>query len=132
MSDPKQTLKERRRLQKLIKKKDKPKFLRYDWDKYYRLERQETWRKPRGRDNPMRLQLSGYPPKVDPGFGTPKEIRGLHPSGLKPVIVRNMKELENLKGKQDVIVYIASTVGLKKRTEMVSKAKELGIRLANG
>lgn len=132
MSDPKQALKERRRLQKLIKKKDKPKFLRYDWDKYYRLERQETWRKPRGRDNPMRLQLSGYPPKADPGFGTPKEIRGLHPSGLKPVIVRSMKELENLKGKQDVIVYIASTVGLKKRTEMVSKAKELGIRLANG
>ncbi|MCG2871194.1 MAG: 50S ribosomal protein L32e [Sulfolobales archaeon] len=132
MSDPKQALKERRRLQKLIKKKDKPKFLRYDWDKYYRLERQETWRKPRGRDNPMRLQLSGYSPKVDPGFGTPKEIRGLHPSGLKPVIVRNMKELEDLKGKQDVIVYIASTVGLKKRTEMVSKAKELGIRLANG
>jgi large subunit ribosomal protein L32e len=43
-----------------------------------------------------------------------------------------MKELENLKGKQDVIVYIASTVGLKKRMEMVSKAKELGIRLANG
>jgi large subunit ribosomal protein L32e len=125
-------LKERRKLQQKIKSKDKPQFLRYDWDKFYRLERQETWRKPRGRDNPMRLQLSGYPPKVDPGFGTPKEIRGLHPSGLRPVVVHNVKELEAIKDKDNVIVYIASTVGLKKRLEILSKAMELKVRVANG
>ena len=131
MKVPKE-LKERRKLQEKIKQKDKPEFLRYDWDKYYRLERQETWRKPRGRDNPMRLQLSGYPPKVDPGFGTPKEIRGLHPSGLKPVIVHNLQELEALKGKTDVIVYVASTVGLNKRLKILERAQELGLRVANG
>lgn len=131
MKTPKE-LKERRKIQEKIKKKDKPEFLRYDWDKYFRLGRQETWRKPRGRDNPLRLQLAGYPPKVDPGFGTPKDIRGLHPSGLKPVIVHNLNELEALKGRNDVIVYVASTVGLNKRMKIVERAQELGLRLANG
>jgi len=126
-----------RKIQEKIKKirSKKLEFLRYDWDKYYRIGRQETWRKPKGRDNPMRLELKGYPPKVKIGYRTPKEIRGLHPSGLVPVYVRNEKDLEkvaNSKEKEKVIVVFSSTLGLKKKLELVEKAKQLGLKVANG
>ncbi|MCY0882507.1 MAG: 50S ribosomal protein L32e [Acidianus infernus] len=110
-----------------------PDFLRYDWDKYFRLERQEKWRKARGIDNKTRLKLKGFPPPVDPGYRKPKIIRYLHPSGLKPVIINNVKDLENIaKFKDQVIGIISSNVGFKKRLEIIKKATEMGIKLANG
>jgi large subunit ribosomal protein L32e len=110
-----------------------PDFLRYDWDKYFKLERQEKWRKTRGIDNKTRLKLKGFPPPVNPGYRKPKIIRYLHPSGLKPVIINNMKDLENIaKFKDQVIGIISSNVGFKKRLEIIKKATEMGIKLANG
>lgn len=110
-----------------------PDFLRSDWDKYFRLERQETWRNPRGRDNKVRLRYKGYPPAVDPGYRKPKTIRGLHPSGLLQVMVHNAEELEKLRDKKDkIVVTIARTVGLRKRLEIIKKAQELGFKLTNG
>ncbi|MFP3217215.1 50S ribosomal protein L32e [Acidianus sp.] len=110
-----------------------PDFLRYDWDKYFKLESQEKWRKTRGIDNKTRLKLKGFPPPVDPGYRKPKIIRYLHPSGLKPVIINNMKDLENIaKFKDQVIGIISSNVGFKKRLEIIKKATEMGIKLANG
>lgn len=118
---------------KLKYKSKLPDFLRYDWDKYFKLERQETWRNPRGRDNKTRLRYKGFPPPVDPGYRKPKLIRGLHPSSLKQVIVRNTDELEKLKDKKDgIIITIASTVGLKKRLDIIRRAKELGFKISNG
>ncbi|MBP1357432.1 MAG: 50S ribosomal protein L32e [Sulfolobus sp.] len=122
-------------LQDKIKKirSRKIKFLRYDWDKFYRIGRQETWRKPKGIDNPARLELKGYQPKVKIGFRTPKDIRGLHPSGLIPYRITNSKDLERLAQENaPVIVVISSTIGLKKKLELVEKAKKLGLRVANG
>ena len=108
-----------------------PEFIRYHWWRYYRLERGYKWRKPKGNDNKSRLQLKGYPPIVKIGYRTPKEVRGLHPSGLKPVIVTNPKDLEKV-DKNKEIVYIASAVGKRKRELILKKAQELGIRVANG
>lgn len=110
-----------------------PKFLRYDWDKYFRLERQERWRRTRGQDNKTRLRIKGFPKPVMVGFRTPKAIRYLHPAGLREVIVNNVSEIEALKESKDsVILRISGKVGLKKRLEIISKAKELGFRVANG
>jgi len=110
-----------------------PRFLRYHWDRYYRLERQETWRRPRGRDNKSRLRIKGYPPVVDPGYRKPRFVRYLHPSGLKPIVVSSITDLEKIKEKKDeVIVYISGSVGLKKRMEILNKANEFGIKVANG
>ena len=126
-----------KKIQNKIKKirSKKINFLRFDWDKYYRIGRQETWRKPRGIDNPIRLELKGYQPKVKIGFRTPKDIRSLHPSGLVPVYIRNQKDLEsiaNSKEKERMIIIISSTIGLKKKLELVEKAKQLGFKVANG
>lgn len=110
-----------------------PDFVRYDADKYFRLERQDSWRKPRGRDNKSRLKIRGFPSIAQPGYRKPKSVRYLHPSVLHPIVVNNVKELESLGSRSsEVIAIIAGSVGLKKRLEIIKRAKELGIRLSNG
>jgi len=78
----------------------------------------------------MRLQIKGYPPIVKVGYRTPKDIRGLHPSGLEPVRIASVKELEKLNPKKHIVV-IASQVGLRKKLEIIRVAKEKGFRVAN-
>ncbi|MEM0340869.1 MAG: 50S ribosomal protein L32e [Acidilobaceae archaeon] len=124
-------IKELRKIQEKIKKKNKPEFIHYHHYRYWKFERRDSWRKPKGRDNKVRLEIKGYPPKVKSGYGTPEDIRGLHPSGLEPVVVSNVKELENLDPSRH-IVYIASTVGLRKRAELLEAIKSRGFRVANG
>ncbi|MEM4080059.1 MAG: 50S ribosomal protein L32e [Metallosphaera sp.] len=118
---------------KIRHKKMLPKFLRYDWDKYYRLERQERWRRTRGQDNKTRLRIKGFPKPVMIGFRAPKSIRYLHPSGLREVVVNNVGDVEKLKDvRQTVIVRISSSVGLRKRLDIIKRANEIGLRVCNG
>ncbi len=123
-----EVLKERRRLREALKGKRKPRFMRYlSWE-FWKLERRDSWRRPKGIDSKMRLEVKGYPPRVKIGYRTPRYLRGLHPSGLKPVVVRSLRDLEGLDpGKH--IVYVASTVGLRKRVEIVKAAEERGFRV---
>ena len=125
-------LRRRRALQRRLVKlrRSKPTFLRYLSWRFWKFERREYWRKPKGIDNKMRMQLKGYPPIVKSGYGSPAELRGLHPSGLTPVVVSSIKDLEGL-DPESHIVYIASTVGLRKRLELVRAAREKGFRIAN-
>lgn len=115
---------------KLIKKKLKLCFYRNKWWKFSKFRKDPKWRKPRGKDNPMRLRLKGHPPVASAGYGTPSAIRGLHPSGLKPVVISNLRDLSGLDPSRNV-VYISSTVGLRKRLEIIKKAQEMGFRVAN-
>ncbi|AAK41002.1 50S ribosomal protein L32e [Saccharolobus solfataricus] len=113
-------------------KAKKPKFLRYDSDKFYRLGRQEKWRRPYGRDNKTRLKVRGFPAIVSVGYRLPKKVRGFHPSGLRQVIVHNVNELVKVQNQKDnVIVTISSSVGFKKRLEILNKARELGLKVSN-
>ncbi len=125
-------LRELRRLQKRLaeKKRGKPEFLRYLSWKFWKFERREYWRKPKGIDNKMRLQLKGYPPIVKSGYGSDSSLRGLHPSGLEPVVVSSVKDLEGLDPERH-IVYIASTVSIRKAMEIRRVAEERGFRVAN-
>ncbi len=127
---PRQVREKRSLQRRLARRRDKPRFLRYLSWRFWKFERREYWRKPKGNDNNMRLQVKGYPPIVKSGYGTDKRFRGLHPSGLEPVIVHNPRELEGL-DREKHIVYIASSVGLKKRMQIRQKAQQLGLRVAN-
>jgi len=115
-----------------IKKRKVPKFVRIigpnrkvkpSIDPY-------TWRKPRGRYSNKRKKLKEAGPIPCIGYRQPKAVRGLHPSGYKEVLVHNVKELEKIDPKTEA-ARIASQVGLKKRLEIMKKAKELGIKILN-
>ncbi len=58
-------------------------------------------------------------------------MRYLHPSGYRDILVHNMKELEALSADTDA-ARIAAGVGRRKRIELATRARELGIRVLNG
>lgn len=115
------------RLREEIKKK-RPDFVRQESWRYKRLD--EAWRKPKGIDSKIRLEVKGWPAKVKVGYRGPSAVRGLHPSGLRDVLVHNLQELEKLDPKKDA-ARIASTVGARKRERLIVRARELGIKVLN-
>jgi len=106
-----------------------PKFRRFESWRYVRID--DPWRKPKGIDNHMRLSVKGWPHLVKIGYRVPKQVRYLHPSGLRDVLVHNMSELEVLSPFTDVARFSAG-VGRRKRIELAKRAKELKIRVLNG
>jgi len=121
---------QKKKLKNLIAKKKRIEFLRHLWWKFPKFQNDLKWKKPKGKDNKMRLKLKGYPPVVQIGYGTPNIIKNLHPSGYKPIVISNIKDFENLDPSKH-IVYIASSVGLKKRMELIKFAEEHGFKVAN-
>ncbi len=123
----KRLLKVRRR-----QKERKPEFRRYCWNKKLRL-RNKSWRRPRGLHSKLRRRYGGKKSGrivVSAGFGSPKAVRGLHPSGYEEVLVYNPAELEKI-DKERQAARIASCVGMKKRLAIEDRAKELGIKVLN-
>ncbi len=107
-----------------------PDFYRHQYWKFKKFSRDPCWRKPKGNDNKMRLKLKGYPPVVSIGYRKPTEIRGLHPSGLYPVTVSSLRDLDAFDPSEHII-YISSTVGYRKRQEIIKAALEKGFKIAN-
>lgn len=113
---------------RLKKKRKKPKFLRQNWFRLPKLG--EKWRRPKGRQSKLRRhkKAKGFLP--NPGYGAPKQVRGLHPSGLEEVRIFNIKDLEKIEPKKQC-VRLASVIGNKKRLEIIKKAEELKIKVLN-
>jgi large subunit ribosomal protein L32e len=87
------------------------------------------WRKPRGIDVSF-TKAKGKVPST--GYGRPAELRHVHPSGYREVLIHNVEELAALESKKDTLAArIASTVGKKKRDAIIKKANELGIKILN-
>ena len=123
-------LEEIRRLLELRKEiaKRRPEFVRQESWRYKRVK--PSWRRPRGIDSKMRMEVKGWPKRVKVGYRGPRAVRGLHPSGYKEVLVHNVKELEKLDPETEA-ARIAHTVGARKRREILKRAKELGIKVLN-
>jgi large subunit ribosomal protein L32e len=113
---------------KIKKTRRKPKFLKQTPYAHKRLKK--VWRRPRGRQSKMRRDEKGKAAMPDVGWRTPRLSRGLHPSGLREVIVHNAAELARVDAKKEA-ARIASAVGKKKRAGIVEKAKELNIKILN-
>jgi len=89
----------------------------------------KRWRFPRGMHSQVRQMHKGKPALPSPGFGSPKELRGLHRSGLFPVLVKNERDLLALdKEKQGIII---AKVGQKKKLSLLQKAKALSLEILN-
>ncbi len=109
---------------------DRPVFLRWLWWKFPKFENDLKWKRPRGKDNKVRLKLKGYPPMASVGYRMPNDLRGLHPSGYEVAVVSSVKDLNGLDPKKHA-VYIASTVGLRKKIELVREAINRGFKVLN-
>lgn len=115
-------------LRKGVVKRRKPKFIRPESWRYVRIK--PNWRRPKGIDHKVRKEYKGWPARVKVGYGSPRVIRGLHPSGFREVLVYNVQDLLKLNPKIEA-ARIAHTVGTKKRIEIFEKAKELGVHVLN-
>lgn len=111
-----------------MRKRKLPRFLRQEWFRYRRLG--EKWRRPKGKDSKRRLGLKGRAATVKVGYRNPGELRGLHPSGLREVLVSRPEELEGLNPSAQA-VRISAGVGGMKRAQILSRARELGLRVLN-
>jgi large subunit ribosomal protein L32e len=109
-------------------KNKKPVFLQTDHHKKKRLK--DTWRRPRGLHNKKRRHILGKGEIVGPGYGSPLQVKGLHPSGFREILLSNIRIMDCIDpGTQ--AVRIASTVGQKKRMDIVTKARSLGLKILN-
>ena len=107
--------------------KRKPDFLPPNYFSRKRIRNRASWRRPRGIDN-KRGRIKARGPVPGKGWRTPKELRGLHPSGLPEVVVERPEQLEGL---SNVVVRIAARVGKRKRQEIIKKADEKGLKILN-
>eukprot|EP00756_Hemistasia_phaeocysticola_P009112 Hpha_TRINITY_DN14832_c0_g1::TRINITY_DN14832_c0_g1_i1::g.169343::m.169343/K02912/RP-L32e, RPL32; large subunit ribosomal protein L32e len=113
-----------------ILKKKANRFNRYHSDRYVRVS--TSWRKPRGIDSYIRRRWRGTPKMARIGFGNDKRTRNLHPNGLKQFIVQNTKDLELLlMHNQKYAAVIGHAVGAQKRKDIMSRARELDVRVIN-
>ena len=106
----------------------RPTFRRQEWFRYRKFG--DEWRKPQGGQSKLRRHF-GYRwnlPSI--GYRGPREVRGLHPSGFREVIVHNVRQLEGLDPTKQA-VRVAHGVGARKR-ELIEKAcDEKGLRILN-
>ena len=114
-------------LRKQIKSK-KPDFIRQDANKKKRLERR--WRKPKGLHSKIRLNLRGRAKGTSQGYRSPKKVRGLYKNGLQHSRISSVKDLEIIDPKENCII-ISSSLGNKKRIDILKKAKERGFVISN-
>lgn len=112
----------------MVNPRKKPKFQRWLSQVYKRLK--TSWRRPRGLHSKIRVREKSKIKMPSIGYGAPKELRYLHPSGFKEVLVFNANDLQKIDPKTQAIK-IAHTVGRKKRGEILKKAEELKIKVLN-
>jgi large subunit ribosomal protein L32e len=107
----------------------KPVFVRQESWRYVRLS--ENWRRPRGKDSKMRLSVKGWPKTVNIGYGTPRRAKGLHPSGLKPVLISSRRDLEKAGSPEGRILVFSSRLGRRMRDVLAKEASSKGFVIAN-
>ena len=114
--------------------KKKPRFLRRDWNKKSKLGRKrknkQVWRKPKGRHNKLRQKFKGKSKQPSIGYGSDRIIRGAI-GGLKKVVINNIHELLQFGNNRNVSIMIAKNVGALKRMDIIKKALEMNINIAN-
>jgi large subunit ribosomal protein L32e len=107
-------------------KSKKPDFNRHDSHKKKRLS--TSWRKPRGLHNKLRQQVSAKGSLVKPGFGSPRAVKGFHPSGFREILVCCLSDLERAEG---CAVRISATLGARKRAIVVARAVDMKLKILN-
>src|SRR3989344_1960439 len=88
-------------------KKKKPTFLRQESHKIRR-----------------KLQSRRVQPSL--GYSSPKQVRGLTREGFRPVLIHTLNQLKDNK-----VILLSKTLGLRKKLQILKKAEELKIKVLN-
>ena len=121
-------LKQLLELRNKIKEK-KPDFIRQDYQRRKRLARKLKWKKPKGIHSKIRHHFKGRRKMPSPGYKSPLRVRGLSTFGLKIVRVASVAELQKMQKNEGAI--IPKSVGMKKRLEILKKAREINAAVLN-
>ncbi|KAK0264218.1 60S ribosomal protein L32 [Friedmanniomyces endolithicus] len=114
-----------------IVKKHTARFNRHQSDRFLRVD--PSWRKPKGIDNRVRRRFKGQAVMPKIGYGSNRKTRHMMPSGHKAFLVNNLNELDLLlMHNKTYAAEIAHGVSSRKRIEIVSRAKQLGVKVTNG
>lgn len=118
---------------KLLEVRKERKTQKYDFvvkESKFSARVKSRWRFPRGKHSKVRQMHRGRPVLPSPGFGSPKEVKGLHSSGLKFNVVNCKTDLNGLNNKEDGIV-IGSNVGKRKKLELIKHVLDNGFKIIN-
>lgn len=108
----------------------RPIFGRQAANRYWRIGRDGAWRRPRGLQSKQRRHYGYRTQIVSIGYRSPAAVRGLVPSGFRPVIVHTPQEIEKLDAHTEAAI-IARTVGTRRRLTLEETARKLGVHVLN-
>ncbi|MBI4447351.1 hypothetical protein HY643_00070 [Candidatus Woesearchaeota archaeon] len=109
-------------------KKRKPHFVRQEAN--HRKKLPWKWKQPKGMHSKLRRKFRGRMKHPSPSFSSPKQVRGLHRTGLIPVVIKHLTELNGL-NPQNVGVITSRTLGLRKKIDLLKKCLELKFDVLN-
>jgi len=123
---------ERRRLLTLRRTLDqaRPIFGRQAANRYWRIGRDGAWRRPRGLQSKQRRHYGYRTQIVSIGYRSPAAVRGLVPSGFRPVVVQTPEDLERIDVRTEAAI-IARVVGTRRRLTLEEAARKRGIHVLN-
>jgi large subunit ribosomal protein L32e len=108
----------------------RPKFTRQASYRYWRIGRDGAWRAPRGLQSKQRRHYGYRSAVVRIGYRGPRVVRGLTPSGFRPVLVHTSRDIDQIDPAREAAV-IAHGVGTKKRLVLEEVARKRGVHLLN-
>ncbi|KAI9887816.1 MAG: 60S ribosomal protein L32 [Watsoniomyces obsoletus] len=113
----------------IVKKRTK-RFNRHQSDRYKCVA--ANWRKPKGIDNRVRRRFKGQAAMPSIGYGSNKKTRHMMPSGHKAFLVQNVNDVNLLlMHNKTYAAEIGHAVSSRKRITIISRAKQLGVKVTN-
>jgi len=114
----------------IVKKRRKP-FSRHYSDRLFRLDT-GSWRRPKGIDSQVRRRYKGAMLMPRIGYGSNRRTRHVMPNGFKKFRINTKAELEVLLlHNRAYAAEIAHNVSVRKRKEILERAKQLNIKITN-
>ncbi len=87
------------------------------------------WKRPKGLQSKMRERRKGNPKYIEPGYGSPREVRGATAEGFFPAIISSLGSIASVKEGAGIIV--SATVGMRKKAEILKAAAGRKLRVLN-
>ena len=109
-------------------KASKPHFV--GQQRNYKSKMAVKWRQPKGQHSKLRRKYRAKVNHPGPGYSSPRLVRGLSRTGLVPVNVSNIKDLEGLKAAEHGVIF-SKTLGKKNKVELLKKVLSMNLKLLN-